>query len=88
MNTERSLAEEITEGFDTLKRIRELEAYNAELKAYNTELHEIEHDLEMKVSKLQAEIAELKNARDYWCFQYKDVFNKLESIANERCEGK
>jgi hypothetical protein len=52
---ERSLAEEITEGFDALKRIRELEAYNAELKAYNTEMHEIEHDLEMKVSLLQAE---------------------------------
>ena len=32
----------------------------------------------------QAEIAELKNARDYWCLQYKDVFNKLET----RCEGK
>jgi hypothetical protein len=32
----------------------------------------------------QAEIAELKNARDYWCLQYKDVFNKLEA----RCEGK
>ena len=60
MKTERSLAEEITEGFEALKRIRELEA----------------------------EIAELKNARDYWCLQYKDVFNKLESIANERCEGK
>ena len=60
MNTERSLAEEITEGFEALKRICELEA----------------------------EIAELKNARDYWCLQYKDVFNKLESIANERCEGK
>jgi len=25
------------------------------------------------------EIAELKNARDYWCLQYKDVFNKLEA---------
>ena len=30
---ERSLAEEITEGFDALKQIRELEAENAELKA-------------------------------------------------------
>jgi hypothetical protein len=70
MNTkERSLAEEITEGFEALKRIRQLEE----------------------------EIAELKNARDYWCLQYKDVFNKLEyqndkykqvleSIANERVE--
>ena len=29
----RSLAEEITEGFDALKQIRELEAENAELKA-------------------------------------------------------
>jgi hypothetical protein len=57
---ERSLAEEITEGFDALKRIRELET----------------------------EIAELKNARDYWCLQYKDVFSKLERIFNERCEGK
>jgi predicted alpha/beta-fold hydrolase len=47
----RSLAEEITEGFEALEKIRELEA----------------------------EIAELKNARDYWCLQYKDVFNKLEA---------
>jgi hypothetical protein len=30
----------------------------------------------------QAEIAELKNARDYWCLQYKDVFNKLEAQQN------
>jgi hypothetical protein len=29
----RSLAEEITEGFDALKKIRELEAENTELKA-------------------------------------------------------
>jgi hypothetical protein len=29
----RSLAEEITEGFDALKKIRQLEAENAELKA-------------------------------------------------------
>jgi hypothetical protein len=28
----------------------------------------------------QAEISELKNARDYWCLQYKDVFSKLESL--------
>jgi hypothetical protein len=33
MNNERSLAEEITEGFEALKRIREVEAENAELKA-------------------------------------------------------
>jgi hypothetical protein len=32
----------------------------------------------------QAEIAELKNARDYWCLQYKDVINKLET----KCNGK
>jgi hypothetical protein len=57
---ERSLAEEITEGLDALKKIRELEVYNAELKAYNTEMHGIEHDLEMKVHKLQAENDELK----------------------------
>ena len=31
----------------------------------------------------QAEIAELKNARDYWCLQYKDVFNKLEAQQND-----
>ena len=30
----------------------------------------------------QAEIEELKNARDYWCLQYKDVFNKLEAKHN------
>ena len=65
----RSLAEEITEGFEALEKIRQL----------------------------QVEIAELKNARDYWCLQYKDVFNKLEyqndkykqvleSIANEHVE--
>lgn len=56
MNNERSLAAEITEGFDALKRIRELES----------------------------QIAELKNARDYWCLQYKDVINKLEM----GCKGK
>lgn len=55
MNNELSLAEEITEGLKALKKVRALEAENAELKAYNTELHEIEHDLEMKVSLLQAE---------------------------------
>jgi hypothetical protein len=33
MNNERSLAEEITAGFEALKRIREVEAENAELKA-------------------------------------------------------
>lgn len=26
------------------------------------------------------QIAELKNARDYWCLQYKDVINKLNAI--------
>jgi hypothetical protein len=36
----------------------------------------------------QAEIAELKNARDYWCLQYKDILSKLERISNERCGGK
>jgi len=77
---ERSLAEEITEGFDALEKIRQLEKLNAELKAYNTELHGIEHDLEMKISQLKAEIEELKNARAYWCLQYKDVFSKLESL--------
>jgi hypothetical protein len=56
----RSLAEEITEGFEALEKIRQQ----------------------------QLEIAELKNARDYWCLQYKDVFSKLERISNERCGGK
>jgi hypothetical protein len=52
---------------------------------------------EETIRQQQAEIAELKNAKDYWCLQYKDVFNKLEyqndkyrqvleSIANERIE--
>jgi DNA repair ATPase RecN len=45
-------------------------------------------DVVSMLRKQQAEIEELKNARDYWCLQYKDVFNKLESIANERCNGK
>jgi uncharacterized protein YneR len=34
----------------------------------------------IKMLREQADqIAELKNSRDYWCFQYKDVFNKLEA---------
>ena len=40
-----------------------------------------------QVNKLREQadqIAELKNARDYWCLQYKDVINKLET----RCNGK
>jgi len=56
MKNERSLAEEITEGFEALEKIRQLEADNAELKAYNTELHGIEHDLEMKLSELQTTV--------------------------------
>ena len=87
---ERSLAEEITEGFEELKRIRELEAECDRLYR----IVELNGTL---AESQQAEIAELKNARDYWCLQYKDVFNKLEyqndkykqvleSIANERIE--
>lgn len=53
MNTERSLAEEITEGFDALKRIRELEA---------------ECDRLYRIIELHGRV--------------------LESITNERCEGK
>jgi predicted nucleic acid-binding Zn-ribbon protein len=53
---ERSLAEEITEGFDALEKIRQLESDNEELKSYNTELHGIEHDLEMKLSELQTTV--------------------------------
>ena len=35
-------------------------------------------------SKLkQAKIAELKNSRDYWCLQYKDVMSKLDNMAGE-----
>jgi SAM-dependent MidA family methyltransferase len=82
MNTkERSLAKEITEGFDALKRIRELEA----------ECDRLYRIIELNgtlAEAQQAEISELKNARDYWCLQYKDVFNKLEFITNERCNGK
>jgi hypothetical protein len=33
--------------------------------------------------KQQAEIEALKNARDYWCLAYKDVFNKLETLKND-----
>jgi hypothetical protein len=47
---------------------------------------EFKETLEKAVSFMyqqQAEIAELKNARDYWCLQYKDVFNKLESKQND-----
>lgn len=29
------------------------------------------------------EIAELKNSRDYWCLQYKDVMAKLDDMAGE-----
>ena len=77
----RSLAEEITEGFEALKRIRELEA----------ECDRLYRIIELNgtIAEAQQEkIAELKNARDYWCLQYKDVFSKLERIANERCGGK
>lgn len=35
--------------------------------------------LYQKIAQQQSEIAELKNARDHWCLQYKDVFNKLEA---------
>jgi hypothetical protein len=39
----------------------------------------------IKMLREQADkIAELKNARDYWCLQYKDVINKLET----KCNGK
>lgn len=31
----------------------------------------------------QLEIAELKNSRDYWCLQYKDVMGKLDNMAGE-----
>ena len=40
MNNERSLAEEITEGFEALKKIRELQAENDELKAVMRSLFE------------------------------------------------
>ena len=33
--------------------------------------------------KQQAEIEALKNARDYWCLAYKDIFNKLETLKND-----
>lgn len=37
------------------------------------------NQLKQTIAQQQAEIAELKNARDHWCLQYKNVFNKLES---------
>ena len=36
-----------------------------------------------RIRELEAEIAELKNARDYWCLQYKDVMAKLDDMAGE-----
>lgn len=39
-------------------------------------------DARKRILELESEIAELKNARDYWCLQYKDVFNKLEAQQN------
>jgi hypothetical protein len=45
---------------------------------------ELCHELLETIEQQQAEIAELKNARDYWCLQYKDVINKLET----KCNGK
>jgi len=36
--------------------------------------------LTIRMLRQQADqIAELKNARDYWCLQYKDVINKLDN---------
>ena len=29
------------------------------------------------------EIMELRNSRDYWCLQYKDVMSKLDDMAGE-----
>ena len=31
----------------------------------------------------QMEIMELRNSRDYWCLQYKDVIGKLDNMAGE-----
>ena len=31
------------------------------------------------IVQMADQIAELKNARDYWCLQYKDVINKLDN---------
>lgn len=45
--------------------------------------HDSIQDLVKLIKQQQAEIAELKNARDYWCLQYKDVFNKLEAKQND-----
>jgi len=39
--------------------------------------------LQDQVRQQQAEIEALKNAKDYWCLSYKDVFNKLEALQNE-----
>ena len=33
--------------------------------------------------KQHAEIMELRNSRDYWCLQYKDVMGKLDNMAGE-----
>jgi len=44
---------------------------------------ELCQDLLDTISQQQAEIAELKNSRDYWCLQYKDVIKKLEHTSCE-----
>jgi hypothetical protein len=42
------------------------------------QLLETQDYLYKKHDEQQAELNALKNAKDYWCLAYKDVFNKLE----------
>jgi predicted RNase H-like nuclease (RuvC/YqgF family) len=56
----------------------------AELKAYNTKLHGIEHDLEMKVSQLQAEIEALKaKTQEPDCYGDGNVYRGVRSKDSE-----
>jgi len=45
--------------------------------------HHFTRQAATKLRQQQAEIEALKNARDYWCLAYKDVFNKLETLKND-----
>lgn len=51
----------------------------ADLIEFDAPIVGINKEAATMLRQQQAEIAELKNARDYWCLQYKDVFNKLEA---------
>ena len=66
---------------------QEMDAYELadtlqETEAYYSTDYKLFDKAAAMLRQQQAEIAELKNARDYWSLQYKDVFNKLEAQQN------